>query len=171
MIEQVQISSGLVTSMDSQVSCRSCGDIINVERLFVAKAMVETPELLATLPNGDRQELVSLEQAQAVIERLDVTNPNQPVVQCASCGADTILSVSHYCRTMTVPAFLWCRCNQEVDLRYPSDRDRVRFMAKFPFMPFVNCRSCRKRMLLPPLGRDRWRMPLFLLLSSLRKIF
>lgn len=171
MITRVEVSSGVVARMDSEVNCRSCRGMINVERLFVAKAMIETPELLTFLCESDRLGITSLEQAQMVSEGLDVTNPNRPIVRCESCGGENNLAISRYNRSMEVPPFLWCRCGQEVDLRYPGDRERVRFMGRFPFMPFLVCRNCKKRMLLPPLGKDVWRMPVFHLMNLFREMF
>lgn len=170
MIEHVEISTSTVSRISSIHYCRHCGTENDVELAFVAHSVRETPALFDTLPDVDRLRINTIEQAKETSSRLDVSNPYAPSIECERCGIKSALQVRSEVHTMTVPAFLWCSCGQDIDLRYPGDKARVRFTAQFPHVPFMRCRSCKRRVILPLHGTDYWRTVLFKLIRLLRAL-
>lgn len=169
MIEQVEITTSTISHLSSVHYCRDCGKINDIELAFVALTVVETPELFTTLSGADRLRITSIAQAQTISSRLDISNPRSPMLTCEQCGKQFCLHVRHEVRTIKVPAFLSCGCGQEVDLRYPGDSRRVRFTSQFPGIPFLHCRSCKRKMLIPLYGKDSWRIPLFRVIRLFRR--
>lgn len=170
MTEFVEICKGTVSHLSSIHYCRHCGTENDVELAFIAHSVWETPALLDTLPDVDRLRINTIEQVEEISSRLDVSNPHAPSIVCERCGIKSVLQVRREVHTMTVPAFLWCGCGQEIDLRYPGDKARVRFTAQYPHIPFMRCRRCKRRVILPLYGKDAWRTFLFKLIRLLRAL-
>lgn len=169
MTEFVEISKGTVSHLSSTHYCQHCGTDNDVELAFVAHSVWESPDLLATLSDADRLRIISFEQAGDISRRLDISNPHAPLLICEQCGLQSCLQVRHEVHSMTALAFVWCSCGQEVDLRYPADSNRIRFTSQFPSVPFLRCRSCNRKMLIPLCGKDTWRVPVFRIIRFLRR--
>lgn len=170
MIEKMEISKGNVAHLSSTYYCQHCGRGNDVELAFIAMTVAETPDLFTTLSDADRERITSIELAQAISRRLDTSNPQAPLLICEQCGKQSRLQVRHEVSTMKVPAFLTCGCGQEADLRYPGDSSRIRFTSQFPGIPFLHCRSCKRKLLIPLCGKDAWRVAVFRVIRLLRRL-
>lgn len=164
MSDTIEITTGPVAKMSDVHKCTNCGTKNDVEKAFVAKCIAESPDLFESLGNG-RKGIESIEEAQAIATRLDLSNSMPPVLICDECGQPMQLDVKSCIRKMAVPAELECVCGQHIDLRYQRDKERVRFIGSWPHVPYLRCRGCQQKLLIPIRGTESWRQIAFKLIQ------
>lgn len=144
-MEVVTVCGARVAKMPGKVTCSSCRCRNDIERVFRAAFSAETS---------------------TEAERLVSSTP--PVVRCIHCEGDIAIRVSVSQRRYDVPVQRLCSCGAETDLRFSRDSNRVKFMARWPHLPFVYCRRCRRKLVFPTVGQNWWRMTAFNLLHRIR---
>ncbi len=165
----IEIKSEPVAHMNGICKCPHCRKINSTERVFLALAIQESPIIWDELSDDEKCGIASIEEAQQVATRLDITDKAKPKIICEECGKSIQLSVKHTRHEMEVPAFLSCpECGVEIDMRYPGDSKRVMFTSHFPHLPFVHCKGCKKKVLLPVMGRQAWRYWIFRIYQAIR---
>lgn len=170
MSEIIEIASHPVTRMASEVLCPYCHTSQNVEKVFVALAITESPEHLSAFVSEKYPDLRTIDQAQQISSRINLVDPLKPYLVCDDCGQPIDLAVRHVTQRMEVPALLECPvCNHNIDLRFQRDLDKVHFTRDWPHVPYLNC-QCRNKVLLPVRGRQSWRNIAFQGVCLLRKL-
>lgn len=137
-MEVVTVYGTRVVKIPGLVPCPSCRNDNDIERVFRAAYSSDT--------SADAERLISSEP---------------PVVRCANCERDIVIGTTVSQRIYSVPAQVECCCGALSDLRFARDRNRVRIMARFPWLPFIFCRKCRKRLVLSVVGWESWRNWIF----------
>lgn len=160
MSDTIEISGGPVTKISDTHKCKNCGAINDVEKVFIGKCISETPDLFEKLGEG-RKGIESIEEARQIASRLDLSDTMAPTLICDECGQPMIIPVKHHSRKMIVPTQLECVCGQNIDLRFNRDKERVRFTGNWPHVPYLKCRGCRQKLLIPIKGAESWRQIAF----------
>lgn len=170
MTEIIEIASQPVAHMASSITCPHCHNLQDVERVFTALAITESPEHISAFISGKYSDITSVDIAQQISSRINLANPQKPYLICDDCGQPISLAVRHETQRMEVPVLLECpSCNRNIDLRLQRDKDRVHFTREWPNVPFINC-LCKQKVLLPVKGRQAWRNIAFKGICCLRKL-
>lgn len=169
MPELIEIASQPIAKMSSEVTCPHCKALQNVEKVFTALAICENPEHISAFV-GKYTDIISLEIAQQISTRINLTDPMKPYLICDDCGQPINLAVKHETQKMEVPLMMECpACNHHIDLRFQRDKDKVLFTKEWPHVPFLHC-SCKNKVLLPVRGRQAWRNIAFQGVCLLRRL-
>lgn len=160
MSDTIEITTGPVAKMSDTHRCKICRTKNDVEKAFVAKAISESPDLFERLRN-EKKGIESIEEAQNIASRLDLSDAMAPTLICDECGQPMQLNAKICTRKMVVPAQLECVCGQHIDLRYQRDKERVQFIGSWPHVPYLRCRGCRQKLLIPIKGTEAWRFIAF----------
>lgn len=170
MTEIIEIASQPIARMASNVTCPHCENLQDIEKVFTALAIVESPGHLSALISYKYNDIRSVEQAQQIATRINLVDPQKPYLICDDCGQPINLAVRHVTQRMEVPVLMKCpACNRNIDLRFQRDKDRVHFTKEWPNVPFIHC-QCKNKVLLPVRGRQSWRNIAFQGICLLRKI-
>lgn len=168
--ELIEIQSQPVARMANQVVCPHCHANQDVERVFTALAITESPEHLSVFVSDKYPDIRSLEQAQQVATRINLADTQKPFLICDDCGQPVNLAVKHVTQKMEVPVLMECpACSRNIDLRFKRDRDKILYTKEWPHVPFLHC-NCKNKVLLPVRGRQAWRNIAFQGVCLLRKI-
>ena len=169
MPELIEIASQPVARMSNQVTCPHCRSNQDVEKVFTALAIVENPEHLSAFV-GRYTDIISIEIAQKIATRINLTDPLKPYLICDDCGQPVSLQVRHETQRMDVPVLMECpACNRNIDLRFQRDKDKILFTREWPHVPFLHC-GCKNKVLLPVKGVQSWRNIAFQGVCYLRKL-
>ena len=156
----IEITTGPIAKMADTHKCKNCGAVNDVEKVFIGRCISETPDLFASLGDS-RKGIESIEEAKRISTRLDLSDAMAPTLICDDCGQPMQLNIKSCSRKMAVPAQLECVCGQHIDLRFQRDKERVRFIGSWPHVPYLRCRGCRQKLLIPIRGKEAWRSMAF----------
>ena len=169
MTELIEIASLPVARMASNVTCPHCDNLQDIEKVFTALAIVESPEHLSAFV-GKYTDIISTEIAQQIATRINLSDPQKPFLICDDCGQPISLAVRHETQRMEVPLMMECpACTHHIDLRFQRDKDRVHFTQEWPNVPFIHC-QCKQKVLLPVKGQQAWRNIAFQGVCLLRRL-
>lgn len=169
MTELIEIQSQPVARMASSITCPHCKALQDVEKVFTALAIVENPEHISAFI-GKYTDIISIEIAQQIATRINLSDPLRPFVICDDCGQPISLAVRHVVQRMEVPVLLECpACNHHINLRFKRDRDKILYTKEWPHVPFLYC-GCKNKVLLPVKGAQSWRNIAFKGICLLRQL-
>lgn len=134
----VTVCGTKIVRMPGKVSCPFCLSSNNVESVFMAAFSLDT--------SADSERLVSSEP---------------PVVRCVRCEQEIVVNTTVSQRRYEVPAQVMCSCGALSDLHFSRDNRRIRIMDKCPYLPFLYCRRCKRKLVFPVMGGEVWRNWLF----------
>lgn len=166
-MDVVTVFGAAVVSLPRKVSCPFCCCNIEVEKVIVATCALENPQLMAAMYSD--YHFQTIEEVAAVATRLVSNNSRKPVLRCEGCSKDITVKARVSQRVYSVPAQVICTCGMVSDLHFARDRDKVKVMVRWPYLPFLNCRSCKRKLVFPVLGWDFWRTWVFNILRNIRK--
>ena len=145
-----------VVSIPSEVFCPACHGKNNVEKVYEAVCILENAEMKSSLKNEDNI-IQNFDEVKAVAARLLSSSSRVPVLSCEFCNADIAIKTKVSQRVYSVPAQRICSCGSISDLRFSRDADRVKIMSGWPYLPFLYCRVCKQKLVIPVLGWNGWR--------------
>lgn len=154
-MDVVTVFGAAVVNLPRKVTCPFCHSNNELEKVIVATCVLENPQLMAAMDNDYRFETIA--EVASVAARLVSNNSRKPVLRCEICHKDITVKAKVAQRMYSVPAQVICMCGMVSDLRFARDRDKVKIMVSWPYLPFLYCRSCKRKLVFPVLGWDTWR--------------
>ena len=155
--------------MPSSVKCPNCKSHQDIVKVFTALAITESPAFIDEF-KGEKHSDMTIEQAQQIATRLNISDPAKAFCLCDDCGQPMSLTVKHEVNRMDTPVLMECpACKHNIDLRFRRDRDAICFTQEWPHVPYFNC-GCKNKVLLPIRGRESWRNVAFKLVCYIRKL-
>ena len=157
LLREIEISSSHIHIADTQ-KCVHCLTINDIEKLYVAQAVVECPDLFTELQD-DARGITSVEEASKIATRLILTAPQAQYI-CDACGQPANIKMDNKVdRKYLVAAEFECRCGRHYNLNYPRDLAKIRYTTQF-HLPYVSC-ECGCRLLVTLADWQVWRSWVF----------